>query len=212
MATLIDSLGARCAARFAPPAPAVATPPSLTACRKPETPPADPLGPARTSMGPSSRFPRRRLLRPSADAAVKMGWAVPHAGWEDRLVTCPCRARGTPRLPRRCCVVHMAIARSGSQCHPGCKRRSAPGSSHMIIEQLAPDTDHRRELSCEPPVAERAGGRLDHHAPPHAPGPRRERHPWARGHSPVGASLPSAEHTPCRCTCICKCRSDKQLP
>jgi hypothetical protein len=83
---------------------------------------------------------------------------------------------------------------------------------HMIIEQLAPDADHRRELSCEPPVAERAGGRLDHHAPPHAPGPRRERHPWARGHSPVGASLPSAEHTPCRCTCICKCRSDKQLP
>ena len=46
----------------------------------------------------------------------------------------------------------------------------------MIVKQLAPDAGHRRELSCGPPVAERACGRVDHHAPPRALGP-----PWAGG-------------------------------
>jgi hypothetical protein len=74
-------------------------------------------------------------LRPDRNANPprskwRQGWAVPQAGREDCLVTSsPCRPRGTPRLLRRCCVVRMAIGRSGFQCHLGCKRSSDPGNS-----------------------------------------------------------------------------------
>ena len=64
----------------------------------------------------------------------------------------------------------------------GASAAATPGIGHMIVEQLAPDVGHRRELSCEPPAAERACGRLDHPAPLLARRAlRREWHRWARG-------------------------------
>jgi hypothetical protein len=163
-------------------------------------------------MGPSSRSPRRRRLHPSADAAVTMGWAVPHAGRDDPWL--PARAA---HVVLRGCLGDVAWSTWPSHGRNpgatlGASATATQGVRHMIVEQLAPDADHWRELSCEPPVAERAGGRWDHHPPPRAPGPppgTASVGPW-----PTLPSVrpPTAEHTPCRCTCICKYRSDKQRP
>jgi hypothetical protein len=50
--------------------------------------------------------PDRNANPPRPRPRSRQGWAVPHAGREDRLVTsCPCRARARRRAAQRPCVM-----------------------------------------------------------------------------------------------------------